>query len=44
MIHQLTARPGGSADLILVTANVKDFARFKGLTLEDWTAATASKK
>ena len=31
-------------DLVLVTANVKDFARFKGLTLEDWTAATASKK
>ncbi len=31
-------------DLILVTANVKDFARFKGLALEDWTAASASKK
>ncbi|MET0794589.1 MAG: PIN domain-containing protein [Polyangiaceae bacterium] len=31
-------------DLILVTANVKDFARFEGLTLEDWTAAPVSKK
>jgi tRNA(fMet)-specific endonuclease VapC len=31
-------------DLILVTANVKDFARFKGLAVEDWTAATRSKK
>jgi len=31
-------------DLILVTANLKDFARFKGITLEDWTAASASKK
>ena len=31
-------------DLILVTTNVKDFARFKGLTLEDWTAAAARKK
>ncbi len=31
-------------DLILVTANVKDFARFKGLTVEDWTAGTRSKK
>lgn len=30
-------------NLILVTANVRDFARFKGLSLEDWTAATASK-
>lgn len=30
--------------LILVTANVKDFERFRGLTVEDWTAATASKK
>jgi tRNA(fMet)-specific endonuclease VapC len=31
-------------DLILVTANVKDFARFKGLTVEDWTRTTRSKK
>ena len=31
-------------DLILVTANVKDFTRFKGLNVEDWTAATRSKK
>ena len=23
-------------DLILVTANTKDFARFKGLTVENW--------
>jgi tRNA(fMet)-specific endonuclease VapC len=30
-------------DLILVTANVKDFKRFKGLTVEDWTIATRSK-
>jgi len=31
-------------DLILVTANVKDFTRFKGLTVEDWTKATRRKK
>jgi tRNA(fMet)-specific endonuclease VapC len=24
-------------DLVLVTANVRDFARFKDLTVEDWT-------
>jgi tRNA(fMet)-specific endonuclease VapC len=24
-------------DLVLVTANTKDFARFKGLKLDDWT-------
>jgi tRNA(fMet)-specific endonuclease VapC len=27
----------GVHDLILVTANVGDFARFKGLTVEDWS-------
>lgn len=26
-------------DLTLVTANVNDFSRFKGLTIEDWTRA-----
>jgi tRNA(fMet)-specific endonuclease VapC len=31
-------------ELILVTANVKDFARFRGLAIEDWTAAARSKK
>jgi tRNA(fMet)-specific endonuclease VapC len=31
-------------DLILVTGNVKDFTRFKGLTVEDWTTPTRSKK
>jgi tRNA(fMet)-specific endonuclease VapC len=31
-------------ELILVTANVKDFKRFRGLTVEDWTTATRSKK
>jgi tRNA(fMet)-specific endonuclease VapC len=31
-------------DLILVTANVKDFKHFKGLTVEDWTTPTRRKK
>ena len=31
-------------DLILVTTNVKDFARFKGLTVEDWTAGSRNRK
>ena len=31
-------------DLVLVTANVKDFVRFKGLQVEDWTLAARSKK
>jgi len=31
-------------DLILVTANVRDFTRFRGLTIEDWTKTTQSKK
>jgi len=31
-------------DLVLVTANVKAFNRFKGLTVEDWTTATRGKK
>jgi len=31
-------------DLVLVTANVRDFARFKGLAVEDWTTATRSKR
>lgn len=31
-------------NLILVTANMKAFARFKGLILEDWATAPASKK
>jgi tRNA(fMet)-specific endonuclease VapC len=31
-------------DLILVTANVKDFARFRGLTVEDWTTVARSMK
>jgi tRNA(fMet)-specific endonuclease VapC len=30
-------------DLVLVTANVKDFQRFKGLTVEDWTTPARSK-
>jgi tRNA(fMet)-specific endonuclease VapC len=30
-------------DLILVTSNVKDFTRFKGLTAEDWTTASRRK-
>ena len=31
-------------DLILVTANMKDFTRFKGLAVEDWTSAARAKK
>jgi tRNA(fMet)-specific endonuclease VapC len=31
-------------DLILVTANVKDFARFEGLAVEDWTTEARAKK
>ncbi len=30
--------------LILVTANVKDFTRFKGLIVEDWTKEMRAKK
>ena len=31
-------------DLILVTANVKDFARFQALTVEDWTTVTRRRR
>ena len=31
-------------EFVLVTANVKDFARFKGLEVEDWTTTTRSRK
>lgn len=53
--HERVGRPGPYVDgpiaaiayvhdLVLVTANVTDFARFEGLTLEGWTSASASKK
>lgn len=31
-------------DLVLVTGNVKDFTRFKGLTIEDWATVARNKK
>jgi tRNA(fMet)-specific endonuclease VapC len=31
-------------ELILVTTNVRDFSRFKGLTVEDWSSTSRSKK
>jgi tRNA(fMet)-specific endonuclease VapC len=31
-------------DLVLVTANTKDFARFKGLKVEDWTRSVRRRK